>query len=192
MGDLKPIFSRLRGLDSEEKTWGFLTWTSHFPPQTWEFLFHVKVVYIKLSRGIRFDMVSRPRQLERLTHTHTHTWIRLIARSVPSSWLRMFHIFWLGSNSLKQKTKERSKQLLITMRMTQWVCRYVKKASFLHITGTLWCLRWMLTTMNPSIPLQWIIHGTSFTSIETAHTHTPSQSWVCAVCQLHNKVSRHY
>ena len=23
-------------------------------------------------------------------------------------------------------------------------------------------------------------------------THTPSRSWACAVCQLHNKVSRHY
>ena len=124
---------------------------------------------------------STPRPCGTLSDIHhrLHTWIRLIARSVPSSWLRMFHIFWLGSNSLKQKTKERSKQLLITMRMTQWVCRYVKKASFLHITGTLWCLRWMLTTMNPSIPLQWIIHGTSFTSIETAHTHTPILQWTC-------------
>ena len=31
----------------------------------------------------------------------THTWIRLIARSVPSSWLWMFHVFRLGSNNLE-------------------------------------------------------------------------------------------
>ena len=36
-----------------------------------EFLFHVKVVYIKLLKGMRFDMISRPRQLEQFTQTHT-------------------------------------------------------------------------------------------------------------------------
>ena len=51
---------------------------------------------------------STPRPCGTLSDIHhrLHTWIRLIARSVPSSWQWMFHAFWLGSNSLKHKPKK--------------------------------------------------------------------------------------
>ena len=65
--------------------------------------------------------------------------------------------------------------------------RYVKATSHFHITAKMKCLRWAVTSSVPTAPLH-----VEVLRLFRRPTHTPSRSWACAVCQLHNKVSRHY
>lgn len=68
------IFSRLRGLDSEEKTAGFLTWTSHFlPKHMWvsfscEGCLHQTFKRYEIWHDLEASTVGTVD-----THTNTHT-----------------------------------------------------------------------------------------------------------------------